>query len=91
MATSDKPQSIIRVGTPGKLMEVFSSSGKRYEITYAGSGDGDPEYVSLWKCSCPAGQHMRECKHMRAFLNSRLMDYGDSASENEGVPREVRF
>lgn len=54
---------------------VESSSGKNYTIIYAGSGDGDPDYVGLWKCSCPAGQNGTDCKHMRAFLGSNLTDF----------------
>ena len=67
----------ISVMEPQKLFMVESDSGKTYHITYAGSGDADPDYVSLWKCDCPAGKHGRDCKHLTAFLSSRLMDYHD--------------
>ena len=85
-------QSIIRVVEPGELMEVISASGKTYKIRYCGSGDGDPEYIAIWKCNCPAGSHGHDCKHMRAFLDSRLMDYGgDEDDEEDGIPQEIEF
>lgn len=59
--------------------EVQSDSGATYHITYAGSGDGDPEYIALWECSCPAGQHGRDCKHLKHFLESRLTETEDGA------------
>jgi hypothetical protein len=48
--------------------EVPSSSDptKVYRVRYRGSGDGDPDYVALWECDCPAGQHGRPCRHIRA-------------------------
>jgi len=46
--------------------EVVSDSGSTYTVRYCGSGDGDPEYVALWECNCPAGRHGRDCKHRRA-------------------------
>lgn len=49
--------------------EVLSDSGKTYTVTYEGSGDGDPEYVALWSCTCPAGKHGRDCKHIAAVAN----------------------
>lgn len=69
----------ITVIEAGARYRVESDSGKTYTISYAGSGDGDPEYVALWKCDCPAGRHGRDCKHMSAFLASGLTD---SESEN---------
>ena len=45
---------------------VESDSGNTYHVRFCGSGDGDPEYVATWECDCPAGQHGRECKHMKA-------------------------
>jgi len=59
---------------PGKCYRVVSESGSTYHITYAGSGDGDPEYVALWKCDCPA---RGDCKHLKAFLKSEVRHYGD--------------
>jgi hypothetical protein len=50
----------------GHTFTVLSTSGNVYTVTYRGSGDGDPEHVALWGCNCPAGQHGRECKHVRA-------------------------
>jgi len=84
--------SKIRVIEPGVSMEVISDSGETYDIRYCGSGDGDPAYISLWKCNCPAGSHGRECKHMRAFLGSRLMEYeGNEYDEEDGIPQEIEF
>lgn len=54
---------------PGAKYAVESDSGKTYHITYAGSGDADPDYVALWECDCPAGQHGRDCKHLAAFFD----------------------
>lgn len=54
--------------TEGSLYRVESDSGKTYRIRYCGSGDGDPEYVALWECNCPAGKHGKDCKHLRKFL-----------------------
>ena len=58
---------------PGSRYLVLSASGEQYHITYAGSGNADPDYVGLWDCSCPAGLHGRDCKHMRAFLGSAFL------------------
>lgn len=66
---------------------VESDSGATYEIRYAGSGDADPDYVALWECNCPAGRHGRDCKHIRAFLASRLVDY----HEYEGIPSSIEI
>ena len=46
--------------------KVLSDSGHTYHVRYCGSGDADPEYVALWECDCPAGQHGRDCKHIAA-------------------------
>lgn len=43
--------------------------GKSYIITYEGCGDADPDYVSLWSCSCPGYKYRGNCKHMDEFLN----------------------
>ena len=64
---------IIAMRTPSEF-EVRSDSGATYTIRYAGSGDADPDYVSLWECSCPGYRHRGDCKHMRAFLASDLTD-----------------
>lgn len=55
----------------GREYAVESDSGSTYRIRYVGSGDADPDYVSLWQCDCPAGSRRRECKHMRAFMAER--------------------
>jgi hypothetical protein len=47
---------------------VKSTSGNTYTVKYCGSGDGDPDYVALWECDCPAGQHGRDCKHVKAVI-----------------------
>ena len=47
---------------------VTSPSGNIYQITYMGSGDGDPEIVRIWECNCPAGQHGKPCKHIAAVI-----------------------
>ena len=79
----------IAVEQAGHRFLVEADSGNQYHITYAGSGDGDPEYVGLWQCDCPAGQHGRECKHLRAFLASRLADYGDPEYDGEDIPESI--
>ena len=48
--------------------DVLSDSGKMYRVRYAGSGDGDPEFIALWSCDCPAGNWGRCCKHVRAVV-----------------------
>ena len=47
---------------------VVSPSGNSYTVTYCGSGDADPDYVSLWECDCPAAKYRSEtmCKHSNA-------------------------
>lgn len=73
----------------GARYRVESDSGAVYEITYAGSGDADPDYVGLYKCNCPAGQRGKTCKHITAFVETRLMDVGDPYYEEDDLPREV--
>ena len=69
---------------------VKSDSGATYEITYAGCGDADPEFVSLWDCSCPAGQHGRDCKHMKTFLaNAWRFDEDPCDAISVGADGEV--
>ena len=62
----------ISVNVLGESFHVESESGAMYEIRYCGSGDADPEYMATWRCSCPGYTHRGSCKHMRAFLASRL-------------------
>ena len=60
--------------------EVRSDSGAIYEVAEQSARFGyeyDTEYVQVWECSCPAGQHGRDCKHLRSFL-ARL--------DNEALP-----
>jgi len=64
---------IICVTENADSFAVHSKTGNQYHIRYAGSGDGDPEYIALWECDCPASKYGRECKHIRRFLNSQLV------------------
>lgn len=57
--------------------QVPSSDGsKNYTVKYCGSGDADPDYISLWECNCPAGQHGKTCKHVKlvASANDKIND-----------------
>lgn len=67
----------------GARFAVHSASGHQYNIRYAGSGDADPEYVALWDCDCPAALHGTSCKHLVAFLASRLTE--DNIKEGDSV------
>lgn len=60
----------------GNRYEVRSDSGNTYTVTFQGRGDGD---AILWRCDCPAGQHGRECKHLRAvaaFADEQAAELG---------------
>lgn len=48
--------------------EFEVQGSKPYTVKY--SGCADDENVNLWSCSCPAGKHVRECKHLKAVLNA---------------------
>ena len=61
----------LRIDSDNNSCTVESDSGKTYHITYEGMADGD-ENTALWECDCPAAQHGRTCKHLRAFLGSSL-------------------
>ena len=66
---------------------VESGSGKTYRVQYCGSGDADPECVSLWECTCSAGEHGKLCKHMKAVidaLDETADEYGDPAPVQAG-------
>lgn len=45
---------------------VHCPSGNAYAVRYCGSGDGDPEYIALWECSCPSTTYRGTCKHINA-------------------------
>jgi hypothetical protein len=78
MKTATKPTMEITTIQDGSEYSVKSSSGNSYTVQYAGSGDGDPDYCSLWECDCPAGQHGKLCKHVNAvidFIDSEDEDY----------------
>ena len=49
---------------------IYSSSGNLYIVAYEGCGDGDPEYVSVWSCTCPAYAYgtSKICKHIDAVV-----------------------
>lgn len=60
----------------GNRYEVRSDSGNVYNVTFTGRGDCDE---ALWRCDCPAGQHGRECKHLRAacvYADERATELG---------------
>ena len=63
--------------------KIKSNSGKIYNITYAGSGDADPEYVALWECNCPGYKYRGNCKHMTEFLDSAITNDEDEEENNE--------
>jgi len=45
--------------------EVPSSDGTHYyQVRHAGAIN---PHVDTWKCDCPAGEHGRTCKHIRAI------------------------
>ena len=58
---------------------VESPSGNTYTVRYMGSGDADPEYVSIWECDCPAAKcHPdRVCKHIGAVIDATTDEWGD--------------
>ena len=67
----------ISVEELGARYLVESDSGKQYYVTYAGSGDADPEYVSCWKCSCPGYKYRGTCKHLDEFMESEFVECED--------------
>lgn len=54
----------------GETWRVHSASGHDYTVRYCGSGDGDPEYIAIWECDCPAARYRPNdlCKHIRAVI-----------------------
>jgi len=69
----------MQVSGDGETYTVKSASGKTYTVLYKGSGDGDPDYISLWECDCPAYKFGggKVCKHIKAVI-----DYEDELYEN---------
>ena len=66
----------MEISGDGSRFVVKSTSGNTYTVKYCGSGDADPDYVALWECNCPAGQHGKPCKHITAV--SRYCDEVES-------------
>jgi len=65
--------------TRGNTWRVNSDSGGVYTVHYCGSGDGDPEYVALWECTCPAGHYGKVCKHVHAVsVALDAVEYGEA-------------
>jgi len=60
----------------GHTYQVKKNDDTIYTVRYCGSGDGDPEFVSLWECDCPAGRYGRNCKHISMVAN--FIDSQDS-------------
>lgn len=62
--------------------DVLSDSGQTYHVRYCGSGDADPEYVSVWGCTCPAAKFRRGptglCKHVQAVISAVYDEWGDA-------------
>ena len=68
--------------TSGNSWSVHSDSGGVYTVRYCGSGDGDPDYIALWSCTCKAGNFGRVCKHITAVSQaSDAYDNGDPVPE----------
>jgi len=67
---------------------VDSDSGKTYTVTYCGSGDGDPDYVAVWECTCPAYKYGRGdvCKHIRAVNAIDCDDPGNDVEAGDELP-----
>lgn len=71
----------------GAEYQVDSDSGNTYTVRYAGCGDGDPEYIALWDCDCPAGKHGRHCKHVNAvgaFIDAAKAEDAEQALRDAG-------
>jgi len=79
----------IREIEPGARYEVESDSGNVYIVTYKGFGDGDPDVVRLWECTCPAGRHGKMCKHVQAVA-VYAADLEDEAAARPIPLREER-
>ena len=67
---------------------VQSDSGNTYTVRYEGCTDDG--VGNLWSCSCPAGQHGRDCKHLRFVLAATVDEYGDAVEYEIGEALEVQ-
>ena len=72
MATKSKAVGpIAHVPGSREAYDVTGSDGRtKYRVAYCGSGDGDPDYVATWSCTCPAYEHRggKPCKHINAVI-----------------------
>ena len=62
--------------------DVLGDSGTEYRVTYMGSGDGDPDYVAVWECTCPAARYGGDdlCKHIQEVIAVRDYDEPEPAA-----------
>jgi hypothetical protein len=56
----------VTISEDGNSYTVESASGSTYTVAYAGCTDDG--HGNLWECDCPAGQHGRQCRHLKAVL-----------------------
>lgn len=69
MTTATKTKEIRITENENGTYRVDSPSGNTYTVKYCGSGDGDPDYVGLWECNCPAYKYGDGlCKHIKAVV-----------------------
>ena len=55
--------------------QVDSDSGRTYLVTEQSARYGfeyDNDYMQVWGCTCPAGQHRKSCKHVAAVIAYRV-------------------
>ncbi len=53
----------------GNEFRVQGSGDNVYTVRYCGSGDGDPEFIGLWECDCPASRYRPGlCKHAKSVI-----------------------
>lgn len=53
-----------------RVMNEFTCQSKInniYRIYYDGPDSDDPKFLTLFKCTCMAAQHEKECKHIKTF------------------------
>ena len=55
---------------------VSRPDGKRYVVRYGGSGSGDPDFMGIWDCTCPA---RGDCKHA-----AMVVAYVDGEIDEDG-------